>query len=127
MEEGRLFLGVLEVLMDAAVAELTQKDCEGRQMDIKDEVKSYLVLHDSLHQIVNQKQHTKASATAPAKAGPTGKILNPKPRRASQSRGTPGPAKQTRFALPKAILEKRVSFPAVLALLIFFKQQLIRT
>jgi hypothetical protein len=110
VEEGRLFLGVLEVLMDAAVAELTQKDCEGRQVDIKDEVKSYLALHDSLHQIVNQKQHTKASATAPAKAGPTGKILNPKPRRASQSRGTPGPAKQTRFAVPKAILEKRVSF-----------------
>jgi len=87
-----------------------KKDCEGRQMDIKDEVKSYLALHDSLHQTVNQKQHTKASATAPAKAGPTGKILNPKPWRASQSWGTPGPAKQTRFAVPKAILEKHVSF-----------------
>ena len=112
MEQGRLFLGVLEVLMDAAVAELAHTTIETRQGELKQELKSYLSLHSSLFQIIIMKQTPKAPAKFLAKAGPTGP--NPNSRRRSTYTGTqigtPRPGKQVKFIVPRAVLERRVPF-----------------
>lgn len=112
LEQGRLFLGVLEVLIDAAVLELTRTDKESRQDEIKQELKNYLSLFDSLHQIVNQKQHVKASKHL-FKAGLTTKPPSGRGRKPTESgaqAGNTGQGKQVKFAVPRAVLEKRVPF-----------------
>lgn len=112
VEQGRLFLGVLEVLIDAAVSELTRTDKESRQDEIKQELRNYLSLFDSLHQIVNQKQHVKASKHL-FKADPTTKPPSGRGRKPTESgaqAGNTGQGKQVKFAVPRAVLEKRVPF-----------------
>lgn len=112
LEQGRLFLGVLEVLIDAAVSELTRTDKESRQDEIKQELKNYLSLFDSLKQIVNQKQHVKATKHL-FKSGPTTKPPSGrgrKPKETGAQAGNAGQGKQVKFAVPRAVLEKRVPF-----------------
>lgn len=112
LEQGRLFLGVLEVLIDAAVLELTRTDKESRQNEIKEELKNHLSLFDSLYQIVNQKQHVKASKHL-FKAGPTAKLSSGRGRKPTEpgaQAGNAGQGKQVKFAVPRAVLEKRVPF-----------------
>jgi len=111
LEQGRLFLGVLEVLIDAAVSELIRTDKESRQDEIKQELKNYLALFDSLHQIVNQKQHVKASKHL-FKTGPTkpSSGRGRKPTESGAQSGNAGQGKQAKFAVPRAVLEKRVPF-----------------
>lgn len=109
LEQGRLFLGVLEVLIDAAVSELIRTDKESRQDQIKQELKNYLSLFDSLHQIVNHKQHVKASKHLfKAAKPPSGR--GRKPTEPGAQAGNTGQGKQAKFAVPRAVLEKRVPF-----------------
>ncbi|KAG0630407.1 hypothetical protein M758_1G176000 [Ceratodon purpureus] len=112
LEQGRLFLGVLEVLIDAAVSELTRTEEESRKNEIKQELKSYLSLFDTLYQIVNQKQHVKAAKHL-FKSGSTTKPPSGrgrKPKEAGAQAGNAGQGKQVKFAVPRAVLERRVPF-----------------
>lgn len=112
LEQGRLFLGILEVLMDAAVLELNRVDKESRQNEIKQELKNYLSLFDSLYQIVNQKQHVKASKHL-YKASSTAKAPSRRGRKPADSGAQGGnavQARQVKFAMPRAALDKRVPF-----------------
>ena len=98
--------------MDAAVSELTRSDKESRQDEIKQELKNYLSLFESLYQIVNQKQHVKASKHL-FKSGRTVKPPSGRGRKPTESgaqAGSTGQGKQSKFAVPRAVLEKRVPF-----------------
>ncbi|KAL2612804.1 hypothetical protein R1flu_024496 [Riccia fluitans] len=98
IEQARLLLGVLEVLMDSAVHDSLHQPSPVKRAEVAKELESYLDLHDSLVLILGQK---------PAKnSGKTGSKGRGKGAKSKDFTGQPG-GKAVSFLVPRNMMDKR--------------------
>ncbi|KAG6544322.1 hypothetical protein Mapa_014156 [Marchantia paleacea] len=102
LEQAWLLLGVLEVLMDCAVQDCLRQSSITRRVEIEKELHSYLDLHDSLFQMLVQKQ-VKSAAKVSGKVGSKGrgKVA------ASKDPGVQNVGKSVNFSAPRNLVDKR--------------------